>query len=88
MKPYLTLGKVIFLLLIVVSIHGDHYSCSTVKQSVDYEATMATKLLIAKKIFSLEKEAILGSSSFLKFFSENKVNICSLLRSHLIFSSF
>ncbi|CAA6654001.1 unnamed protein product [Spirodela intermedia] len=41
-------------------------------QSVDYEATMATKLFIAKKIFSLEKETILSSSSFLKFFSENK----------------
>ncbi|KAL3533414.1 hypothetical protein ACH5RR_006935 [Cinchona calisaya] len=41
-------------------------------KDVDYEATMATKLSIAKKIFAQEKEIILNSSSFQKFFSENK----------------
>ncbi|XP_057549848.1 4-alpha-glucanotransferase DPE2 [Amaranthus tricolor] len=41
-------------------------------KDVDYEATMATKLSIAKKIFSLEKDQILKSSSFQKFFSENE----------------
>ncbi|XP_078442924.1 disproportionating enzyme 2 [Wolffia australiana] len=41
-------------------------------QSVDYEATLAAKLSIAKKIFHLEKDMILSSSSFLDFFSENK----------------
>ncbi|KAA8517885.1 hypothetical protein F0562_015359 [Nyssa sinensis] len=41
-------------------------------KDVDYEATMATKLSIAKKIFSLEKDLILNSSSFQKFLSENE----------------
>lgn len=43
-------------------------------QDVDYEATMSTKLSIAKKIFSLEKDAIFKSSSFQVFFSDNEVN--------------
>jgi len=34
---------------------------------------MATKLSIAKKIFSKEKDNVLQSSSFKKFFSENEV---------------
>lgn len=42
-------------------------------QDVDYEATMAVKLSIAKRIFNLEKEKVLSSSSFQKFFSENQV---------------
>ncbi|XP_027351532.1 4-alpha-glucanotransferase DPE2 isoform X2 [Abrus precatorius] len=41
-------------------------------KDVDYEATMATKLSIAKKIFTQEKDLILNSSSFLEFFSENE----------------
>ncbi|XP_074306803.1 4-alpha-glucanotransferase DPE2 [Silene latifolia] len=41
-------------------------------KDVDYEATMATKLALAKKIFSLEKDQILKSESFLKYFSENE----------------
>ncbi|KAK9289814.1 hypothetical protein L1049_007974 [Liquidambar formosana] len=41
-------------------------------KDVDYEATMATKLSIAKKLFALEKDTILKSSSFQKFFSENE----------------
>ncbi|PIA53200.1 hypothetical protein AQUCO_00900054v1 [Aquilegia coerulea] len=40
--------------------------------AVDYEATLATKISIAKKIFFLEKDMILTSSSFQKFFSENE----------------
>lgn len=47
-------------------------------QDVDYEASMATKLSIAKKIFNLEKDKILTSSSFLKFFSENEVGYTCL----------
>lgn len=39
---------------------------------VDYEATLSTKLSIAKKIFNLEKDLILDSSSFSKFFIENE----------------
>lgn len=46
-------------------------------QDVDYEATMATKLSIAKKVFSQEKDLILNSKSFQKFFSENEVLLCS-----------
>ncbi|KAJ3683783.1 hypothetical protein LUZ60_014010 [Juncus effusus] len=42
------------------------------KKDVDYEATMAAKLSIARKIFDLEKDKILKSSSFQKFFSENQ----------------
>lgn len=42
-------------------------------QDVDYEATLATKLSIAKKIFALEKDLILHSKSFQKYFSENEV---------------
>ncbi|GMH29429.1 hypothetical protein Nepgr_031272 [Nepenthes gracilis] len=41
-------------------------------KDVDYEATMAAKLSIAKKIFNLEKDLILESSSFQNFFLENK----------------
>lgn len=43
-------------------------------QDVDYEATMTTKLSIAKKIFVLEKDLILNSSSFQEYFSENEVS--------------
>ncbi|XP_010525431.1 PREDICTED: 4-alpha-glucanotransferase DPE2 isoform X2 [Tarenaya hassleriana] len=42
------------------------------KRDVDYEATMETKLSIAKKIFDLDKNRTLNSSSFQKFFSENE----------------
>ncbi|XVE90753.1 hypothetical protein DITRI_Ditri20bG0102400 [Diplodiscus trichospermus] len=41
-------------------------------KDVDYEATLATKLSIAKKIFMQEKDLILNSSSFHNFFSENE----------------
>ncbi|GAU44872.1 hypothetical protein TSUD_329290 [Trifolium subterraneum] len=41
-------------------------------KDVDYEATMATKLSIAKKVFNQEKDLILNSSSFQEFFSENE----------------
>uniref|UniRef100_A0A803LZX8 4-alpha-glucanotransferase n=1 Tax=Chenopodium quinoa TaxID=63459 RepID=A0A803LZX8_CHEQI len=41
-------------------------------KQVDYDATMTTKLSIAKKIFTLEKDLILKSCSFQKFFSENE----------------
>lgn len=44
-------------------------------QDVDYEATMAAKLSIAKKLFNLEKSKILNSSSFKNFLSENEVGI-------------
>ncbi|KAK6942118.1 Carbohydrate binding module family 20 [Dillenia turbinata] len=42
------------------------------QEAVDYEATLATKIAIAKKIFALEKDIILESSSFQKFLSENE----------------
>lgn len=41
-------------------------------KAVDYEAAMATKLSIAKKIFSLEKDSVLECNTFQKFFSENE----------------
>ncbi|KAI3788277.1 hypothetical protein L2E82_01037 [Cichorium intybus] len=40
---------------------------------VDYEATMTTKLSIAKKIFDLEKDSILNSTSFKKVLLENEL---------------
>ncbi|PHT54747.1 4-alpha-glucanotransferase DPE2 [Capsicum baccatum] len=42
------------------------------RKDVDYEASMVTKLSIAKKIFAHEKEIILNSKSFQEFFSENQ----------------
>ena len=44
-------------------------------QNVDYEATMATKLSIAKKIFDLEKDLILNSTTFKNFLSENEASV-------------
>ncbi|OEL17021.1 4-alpha-glucanotransferase DPE2 [Dichanthelium oligosanthes] len=41
-------------------------------KDVDYEATLSTKLSIAKKIFNLEKDKVLNSSSFKQFLSENE----------------
>eukprot|EP00257_Ricinus_communis_P026524 XP_025013938.1 4-alpha-glucanotransferase DPE2 isoform X2 [Ricinus communis] len=41
-------------------------------KDVDYEATLATKLSIAKQVFALEKDLILNSGSFQKYFSENE----------------
>ncbi|GJN33341.1 hypothetical protein PR202_gb21933 [Eleusine coracana subsp. coracana] len=42
------------------------------KKDVDYEATLSTKLSIARKIFNLEKAKVLNSSSFKQFLSENE----------------
>lgn len=58
----------------VLPVHINVYRLSL--QDVDYEATMATKLSIAKKIFTREKDLILSSESFQKFFSENEVILC------------
>ncbi|KAK6127179.1 hypothetical protein DH2020_039063 [Rehmannia glutinosa] len=41
-------------------------------KDVDYEATMAAKLSIAKKIFSQEKEIVFSSVAYQNFFSENQ----------------
>ncbi|CAN0907955.1 4-alpha-glucanotransferase DPE2 [Linum grandiflorum] len=41
-------------------------------KEVDYEASLATKLSIAKKVFAKEKDAVLNSSAFQDFFSENE----------------
>ncbi|GAB2210062.1 hypothetical protein Drorol1_Dr00015315 [Drosera rotundifolia] len=41
-------------------------------KDVDYEATLAAKISIAKRIFSLEKDQFLESNSFQKYFSENQ----------------
>ncbi|KAL5994695.1 4-alpha-glucanotransferase dpe2 [Asimina triloba] len=43
------------------------------QKAVDYEATMAAKLSISKKIFNLEKDEILSSPSFQKFFADNEL---------------
>ncbi|ONL97919.1 4-alpha-glucanotransferase DPE2 [Zea mays] len=44
------------------------------KKDVDYEAALSTKLSIARKIFNLEKEKVLNSSSFQQFLSENELD--------------
>ncbi|CAL1385793.1 unnamed protein product [Linum trigynum] len=41
-------------------------------KDVDYEASLATKLSIAKKVYAKEKDVILNSSAFKEFFSENE----------------
>ncbi|CAL1352309.1 unnamed protein product [Linum trigynum] len=41
-------------------------------KSVDYEASLATKLSIAKKVFAKEKDVILNSRAFQEFFLENE----------------
>ncbi|CAN1256473.1 4-alpha-glucanotransferase DPE2 [Linum perenne] len=41
-------------------------------KEVDYEASLATKLSIAKKVFAKEKDAVLNSSAFQEFLSENE----------------
>ncbi|CAL5085294.1 unnamed protein product [Urochloa decumbens] len=42
------------------------------RKDVDYEASLSTKLSIARKIFNLEKDKVLNSSSFKLFLSENE----------------
>ncbi|KAL3841131.1 hypothetical protein ACJIZ3_025722 [Penstemon smallii] len=42
------------------------------QKDVDYEATLAAKLSIAKKIYSQEKEVIFNSSAYQNYFSENQ----------------
>lgn len=41
-------------------------------KQVDYDATLSTKLSIAKKIFHLEKDEVLGSAAYKSFFQENQ----------------
>eukprot|EP00250_Pteridium_aquilinum_P019655 c24516_g1_i1 orf=158-3133(+) len=39
---------------------------------VDYDATMAVKLSVAKKVFKLEKDEVLESAEYKRFFQENQ----------------
>ncbi|XP_068659534.1 4-alpha-glucanotransferase DPE2 [Aristolochia californica] len=41
-------------------------------KDVDYDATMAAKLSIARKFFSVDKDKVFASNSFQKFLSENE----------------
>lgn len=56
-----------------VVLHSSYTFNSAFMQDVDYEATMAAKLSLARKIFAREKDSILNSSSFQKYLSENEV---------------
>lgn len=47
-------------------------------KAVDYEATMAAKLSIAKRVYRLERNQVFSSAAFKKYFEENKVNLFSL----------
>lgn len=51
---------------------------SCVKQDVDYEATMATKLSNARKKFNLEKDKVINSTLFKQFLSKNEVYLLVL----------
>lgn len=42
-------------------------------QDVDYDATMSVKLSVAKKVFKLEKDEVLESVEYKRFFKENQV---------------
>lgn len=53
--------------------HSSYTFNSGFMQDVDYEATMAAKLSLARKIFALERDSILNSSSFEEYFSQNGV---------------
>ena len=44
-------------------------------KEVDYEATMAAKISIAKRVYRLEKNQIFSSATFKKYFEENKVSL-------------
>ncbi|XP_024395916.1 4-alpha-glucanotransferase DPE2 [Physcomitrium patens] len=41
-------------------------------KEVDYEATLAAKLSIAKRVYNLEKDLVFNSALFKKYFDENK----------------
>jgi hypothetical protein len=42
-------------------------------QAVEYEGTLKAKLVIARKVYLLEKDKVLKSADFGTFFDENKV---------------
>lgn len=43
-------------------------------KEVDYDATMAAKLSISKRVYHLEKNQVFNSAAFKKYFEENKVS--------------
>lgn len=42
-------------------------------KEVDYEATLAAKLAITKKVFLLERDEVFSSPAFQQYFEENQV---------------
>lgn len=48
-------------------------------KEVDYEATMAAKISIARRVYRLEKNQVFGSAAFKKYFEENKVSLFGLV---------
>lgn len=54
-------------------------------KDVDYEATMAAKISIAKRVYRLEKNQAFSSTAFKKYFEENKVSLFYLACSNLKF---
>lgn len=46
-------------------------------KEVDYEATMAAKLSIAKRVYRLEKNKFFSSAAFKRYFEENEVSLFS-----------
>jgi 4-alpha-glucanotransferase len=44
-------------------------------KEVDYEATMAAKISIAKRVYRLEKNQVFNSAAFKEYFEENKVSL-------------
>lgn len=48
-------------------------------KEVDYEATMAAKISIARRVYRLEKNQVFGSAVFKNYFEENKVSLFGLV---------
>lgn len=48
-------------------------------KEVDYEATMAAKISIARRVYHLEKNQVFGSAAFKNYLEENKVSLFGLV---------
>ena len=48
-------------------------------KEVDYEATMAAKISIAKRVYRLERNQVFSSAAFKKYFDENKVSLSIII---------
>ena len=67
--------------MIILNTHGtvqleiENFRQDLDQKDVDYDATMAAKVSIAKKMYHLEKEQVFDSAAYKKYFEENKVHL-------------